>query len=124
QNAMIVDSSALPEQVVADVLTSADLRLRQRRATLLGVAAAISATGHRRPDHPDAGGGNGRTADRRPGAARNRYRPGDRRRGPPGAATPRRADEPRGAPGLPMRPAVWERARQLLRARSVRDRQR
>ena len=46
QNAMIVDSSALPEQVVADV---ADLGLRQRRPALLGAAPALPAGRHRRP---------------------------------------------------------------------------
>ena len=59
QNAMIVDSSALAEQVVADV---ADLRLRQRRAALLGAAPALCAGGHRRPGPGDADRRDGGTA--------------------------------------------------------------
>ena len=45
QNAMIVDSSALAEQVVADV---ADVGVRQRRPALLGAARAVRAGRHRR----------------------------------------------------------------------------
>ncbi len=44
QNAMIVDSSALPEQVVADVLLSA---FRSRRPALLGAARPVPAGRHR-----------------------------------------------------------------------------
>ena len=46
QNAMIVDSSALPEQVVADAVASA---FQQRRPALLGAARAVRAGRHRRP---------------------------------------------------------------------------
>ena len=45
QNAMIVDSSALAEQVVTDVL----VRLRQRRPALFGAARAVRAGRFRRP---------------------------------------------------------------------------
>ncbi len=47
QNAMIVDSSALPEQVVRDV---ARQQLPERRAALFGAAGALSAGRHRRAD--------------------------------------------------------------------------
>ncbi len=57
QNAMIVDSSALAEQVVADVL---DLGLRSRRPALLGAARALPAGGRRRPHARDAEGRDGR----------------------------------------------------------------
>jgi RHH-type proline utilization regulon transcriptional repressor/proline dehydrogenase/delta 1-pyrroline-5-carboxylate dehydrogenase len=58
QNAMIVDSSALAEQVVADVL----LGLRQRRPALLGAARAVPAGRRGRPCARDAQGRDGRTA--------------------------------------------------------------
>ncbi len=56
-----------------------DFGLRQRRPALLGPAPALSPGGHRGADPADAGGRDGRAADRRPGAARDRYRPGHRR---------------------------------------------
>ncbi len=81
-NAMIVDSSALPEQVVDDAL---DLGLRQRGPALLGAARAVSARGHRRRDHRDAGGRRRRAHPRRSARLRDGYRPGDRRRRQGGA---------------------------------------
>ena len=51
QNAMIVDSSALAEQVVADVR---QLGVRQRRPALLGAARAVRAGRWRRPHPRDA----------------------------------------------------------------------
>ena len=56
QNAMIVDSSALPEQLVGDALTSA---FDSRRPALLGAARAVPAGGHRRPRPADAEGRDG-----------------------------------------------------------------
>ncbi len=53
QNAMIVDSSALAEQVVGDVLASA---FDSRRPALFGAAHALPAGGHRRPHAGDAEG--------------------------------------------------------------------
>ena len=55
QNAMVVDSSALPEQAVADILS---LGLRFRRPALLGLA------------HPSGAGGDRAPADRHADAAR------------------------------------------------------
>ena len=78
QNAMIVDSSALAR---AGRRRRAELGLRQRRPALLGAARALRAGRHRRPPPGDAGGRDGRAGDRRPGAARDRYRPGHRRAG-------------------------------------------
>ena len=43
-NAMIVDSSALPEQVVRDAVA---VRVRQRGSTVLGAAPALPSRGHR-----------------------------------------------------------------------------
>ncbi len=95
QNALIVDSSALPEQVVQDVLTSA---FDSRRPALLGAARAVPAGRYRRQDHQDAQGRDAGTARRQPGPPGDRYRPGDRCRSaaqPAGAhrahARPRRA---------------------------------
>ena len=59
QNAMIVDSSALAEQVVADVLTSAFDSAGQRCSA---AAPALCAGRHRRPALGDAGGRDGRAA--------------------------------------------------------------
>ena len=58
QNAMIVDSSALPEQVVADALASAFDSAGQRCSAL---ARAVPAGRRRRPHARDAEGGDGRT---------------------------------------------------------------
>ena len=57
QNAMIVDSSALPEQVVRDVLASAFDSAGQRCSA---AARAVRAGRHRRPRHADAGRRHGR----------------------------------------------------------------
>ncbi len=56
QNALIVDSSALPEQVVADVLASAFDSAGQRCSAL---ARAVPAGRRRRPHARDAEGGDG-----------------------------------------------------------------
>ena len=54
-NAMIVDATALPEQVADDVVTA---RLPLRRPALLGAAAAVRAGRRRRPrDRDDRGRG-------------------------------------------------------------------
>ena len=60
QNAMIVDSSALPEQVTRDVISS---RLPERRPALLRAARAVRPGRRRRPDDRD---------DRRGDATRSR----------------------------------------------------
>ena len=99
QNAMIVDSSALPEQVVADALASAFDSAGQRCSALrvLFVQEDIAPTRAR-----DAGGRDGGAADRRSGAARDRRRPGDRRRGA------RRRSQ--------RTPSAWRARRQLIHA--------
>ncbi len=51
QNCMIVDSSALPEQVVKDVITSA---FNSAGSALFSTARAFSATGSSRADHGNA----------------------------------------------------------------------
>ena len=56
QNALIVDSSSLPEQVVTDALTSA---FDSARTALLGVARALPAGRYRRPHAADAEGRHG-----------------------------------------------------------------
>ena len=84
QNAMLVDSSALPEQVVADVLVLVPLG----RPALLGAARAVPAGRHRAARAGDAGRRHAGARGRRSRAARDRRRPGDRRGG---AATPRAA---------------------------------
>ncbi len=78
QNAMLVDSSALPEQVVLDTVR---VGLQQRRAALLGAARAVPAGGDRRRTLRPAEGLHAGAAHRRPGAAVDRRRPGDRSRG-------------------------------------------
>ena len=94
QNAMIVDSSALPEQVVRDVLISAFQSAGQRCSALRvlflqdDVAPKIDR---------DAGGRDGRAAHRRSRPARHRCRAGDRRRGEGHAGGPRGAHGEGGA---------------------------
>ena len=79
---------------------------------------------HRRPAPGDAGGRDGRARGRRSGAARDRCRPGHRRGGAGGAGAPCRADGARGPAALSVPPAARHRARHLLRAPRLRDRQR
>ncbi len=117
QNALIADSSALPEQLVKDAMT---VGLRFRRPALLGGARAVRAGRHRRQGHPHAGGRDGRTGRRRPGAAVHRRRPGDRRGRPAHAGRPRRAHGPRGQADQGGAPADGGAARQLLRAARLR----
>ena len=74
-NAMVVDSSALPEQVVADTLESA---FQRGRSALLGAARPVRAGRHRAAHPRDARRRDAGTADRRSGAAGDRRRPGDR----------------------------------------------
>ena len=75
-NAMIVDSSALPEQVVRDALT---VGVQQRGPALLGAAPAVPAGAHGRRDPADAVRRDGRARRRRSAAARDRRRPRHRR---------------------------------------------
>ncbi len=121
QNAMIVDSSALAEQVVADVLTSAfdsagqrcsALRLlyvqddiADRLLAMLAGAMAELAIGDPALLATDVGP----VIDE---AAREAL------------AAPCRADDARRPADLPLRPAAGHRARHLLRAARLRDRQR
>ena len=77
-NAMIVDATALPEQVTDDVV---DVGVPLRRPALLGAAAAVRAGGRRRPHHRDDRGRGARTEARRPARAFHACRAGDRRRG-------------------------------------------
>ena len=89
QNAMIVDSSALAEQVVADVDR---LGLRQCRPALLGAARAVPAGGRGRPHARHAEGRARRTVARahRPAVGRHRARSSRRRPRPASRRTSRR----------------------------------
>ena len=110
-NAMIVDSSALPEQVVADVLHR---RVRLRRPALLGAAPAVPAGRHRRPRAAHAARRGGDAAHRRSAGSGDRCRPGDRRgRARERWNAPRRSLAHRSSQ-LSLPPGT--RARQLLRA--------
>ena len=75
-NAMIVDSTALPEQAVRDILASA---FQSCRPALLGPAPALPAGGCGAGNPADAGRGHGRACRRRSMGSGHRYRPGDRR---------------------------------------------
>ena len=116
QNAMIVDSSALPEQVVRDV---ARLGLRQRRPALLGAARALRAGGRRRPHARDAARRDGAScASATPSDLADRRRPGHRRRGARRASTATsRAMRARGRAVDRSRAADAARARHLRRRR-------
>ncbi len=81
QNAMIVDSSALAEQVVMDVMASAFDSAGQRWSALLGVACALRTGRCRRAGHRHAQGRHGRDAHGQPAAARGGCRAGHRCRG-------------------------------------------
>ena len=76
QNALIADSSALPEQLVKDAMVAAFDSAGQRcsAARVLFVQER-----HRRQGDRHAGRRDGRTRGRRSGAAVHRRRPGDRR---------------------------------------------
>ena len=119
QNAMLVDSSALPEQVVADVLLSAFRSAGQRCSALrvLYVQDAIAPTGAR-----DAGRRDARAARRRSGPARDRHRPGDRRGRARAPDRTCRADAARGAADPARAARSGARPRLLLRAARLRDR--
>ena len=90
QNAMLVDSSALPEQVVADVL---EFVIPLGRPTLLGAARAVRAGRHRAARARDAGRRHAGAPDRRSGTPRDRRRPGDRRGGEAAPRGARRAHD-------------------------------
>ena len=78
QNAMLVDSSALVEQVVADVVLSAFRSAGQRCSAL---RVLFLQDDSRSPRARDAGRRDGGAAGRRPGPPGHRRRPGDRRAG-------------------------------------------
>ena len=77
-NAMVVDSSALAEQVVVDVLSSA---FEFRRPALFGAAHSLPPGRCRRPHAQDAERRDGRARSRRPAQALGRRRAGDHPRG-------------------------------------------
>jgi RHH-type transcriptional regulator, proline utilization regulon repressor / proline dehydrogenase / delta 1-pyrroline-5-carboxylate dehydrogenase len=77
-NAMLVDSTALPEQVIDAVVQSAFRSAGQRCSALRLLCVARR---HRRRRDRDAARRTGRAERRRPGAAGHRRGPGDRRRG-------------------------------------------
>ena len=91
QNALIADSSALPEQLVKDALA---VGLHFRRPALLGRARAVRAGRHRRQGDRHARRRDGRTEGRRSRPAVDRRRPGDRHRRAEAARRPRRAAWP------------------------------
>jgi RHH-type proline utilization regulon transcriptional repressor/proline dehydrogenase/delta 1-pyrroline-5-carboxylate dehydrogenase len=78
QNAMIVDSSALPEQVGR---RRADVGIRQRRSALLGAARALRAGRRRRPVSADAAKARCASCASATALARHRRRTGHRSRG-------------------------------------------
>ena len=99
-NAMIVDSTALPEQVVQDVVTSAFRSAGQRCSALRLLRAA---GGYRRADAGDAEGRDGQLDRRRSGRSAHRCRPGDRPAGLRQTDGPSRGDEgPRGSRRSPV----------------------
>ena len=75
-NAMIADSSALPEQAIRDVVRSA---FELGGPALLGGPAVLRAGGRGPADDRHAGGGCRGARYRRPPRLRHRHRPGDRR---------------------------------------------
>ena len=77
-NGMFVDTTALREQVIDDVIA---LGLRLGRPALLGAARAVRARRDRRRADRGPRRRHGRPGDRRPGRSGHRRRPGDRRRG-------------------------------------------
>jgi RHH-type proline utilization regulon transcriptional repressor/proline dehydrogenase/delta 1-pyrroline-5-carboxylate dehydrogenase len=104
QNAMIVDSTALPEQVVADVLASAFDSAGQRCSALrlLCVQGGRPGAGHAARRH-------GRAATGPPGAAGHRRGPGHRRRGARRHRGARRGAGREGPAGVPRH--RWRRRR-------------
>jgi RHH-type proline utilization regulon transcriptional repressor/proline dehydrogenase/delta 1-pyrroline-5-carboxylate dehydrogenase len=88
-NAMIVDATALPEQVADDVVTSAFVS----RAALFGAAAVVHAGRRRRPHDRDDIGRRARTFDRRSQRPRHAYRAGDRCQGKAETRRAHRRDE-------------------------------
>ena len=116
QNAMIVDSTALPEQVIKDAVQ----RVHLGRPALLRAARDVRAAGHRRQGGRHAGRRDGGTRGRRPGSAVDRRRPGHRRRGQVPAGRTRRPHERRHRPPHRDRHAGRRHAaRHLLRAGGV-----
>ena len=104
QNALIADSSALPEQLVKDAI---GVGLHLRRPALLGRARAVRAGRHRRQGHHHARRRDGRAEGRRPRPAVDRRRPGDRRGRAEDAAT--------------STPRAWTREAKLIKATSPTD---
>ena len=108
QNAMLVDSSALAEQVVE---RRRRLGVRQRRPALLGAARALPPGGRRRPHRRDAEGRDGRE----PASARPRTLAVDV--GPVIDAEARAAIEAHVERDASARPAACSRSRARLRRR-------
>ena len=110
---MIVDATALPEQVADDVVTSAFRSAGQRCSAL---APAVRAGRRRRPHDRDDRRRRARIADRRCQRSRGSDRAGDRRRGETAARRAYRAHEGAGARALCRHGA----RRQLRRAAYLR----
>ncbi len=101
-----------------------DVRLRECRAALLIVAAALRPGRHRRSAAGDADGGDGGAHDRRPRTDRHRCRPGHRCRGTGSARAACATDDARRPPALSVLAACRKRAGHLFCAPRLRDRQR
>ena len=119
---MFVDTTALREQVIDDVIA---LGLRLGRPALLGAAPAVRAERHRRRADRGPGRRHGRPGGRRPGRPDDRHRPGDRRgrqggagRAPRAAASARPRSSHR-ARRRPTRRAASSSARCWPRSRSA-----
>ncbi len=111
-NAMVVDSSALAEQVVVDVLSSA---FDFGRPALFGFAHSLPAGGRRGSRAHDAERRHGRARGRRSAPALGRRRPGHHRRGARWDCDPHRENarpRPQGEPNAARR---RRRARHICR---------
>jgi RHH-type proline utilization regulon transcriptional repressor/proline dehydrogenase/delta 1-pyrroline-5-carboxylate dehydrogenase len=115
QNAMLVDSTALPEQVVRDVLVSSFQSAGQRCSACRVLFVQADVADHALRRH-------GGASRRRPGMAGDRRRPGHRRGGQIDARGPRQADGERSAPYPPHAAHRGMRSRNLRRPGGFRDR--
>ena len=120
QNVMIVDSSALPEQVVQDVLQSAFDSAGQRCSAL---ARALPAGGNRGRHAAYAQGRDARARDRQPRSPCDRRRTGNRPRGARQHRAPRRCHAFAGPRRLSAAVAARSRDRNLRATHAHRARQ-
>ena len=121
-NAMIVDATALPEQVAR---RRRHLGVPLGRPALLGAPAALRPGGRRRPMIAMIVGAAPRAEARRPARPERPYRPGHRRGGQGAARCPHRAHAARGEAGLACGFSVRRRPRSkrpLRRAARLRAR--